>query len=93
MARTHEVPNHLNVEDTLFLGLTARQVATFMAFASPAYGIWDQLTVAPMPVRGALAGLLLLLSITREWSENFVYAACWRPSAAERWSRAVSTSR
>ena len=47
MARTHEVPNHLNVEDTLFLGLTARQVATFMAFASPAYGIWDQLTVAP----------------------------------------------
>ncbi len=28
MARTHEVPNHLNVEDTLFLGLTARQVAT-----------------------------------------------------------------
>ena len=57
MARTHEVPNHLNVEDTLFLGLTARQVATFMAFASPAYGIWDQLTVAPTPVRGALAGL------------------------------------
>ncbi len=63
MARTHEVPNHLNVEDTLFLGLTARQVATFMAFASPAYGIWDQLTVAPTPVRGALAGLLLLVGI------------------------------
>ena len=39
MARTHEVPNHLNVQDTLFLGLTARQVATFMAFASP--GVWD----------------------------------------------------
>jgi len=49
VARTHEVPNQLNVEDTLFLGLTARQVATFMAFASPAYGIWDQLTVAPTP--------------------------------------------
>jgi len=63
VARTHEVPNHLNVEDTLFLGLTARQVATFMAFASPAYGIWDQLTVAPTPVRGALAGLLLLVGI------------------------------
>ena len=47
MARTHEVPNHLNVQDTLFLGLTARQVATLMAFASPAYGIWDQLTIAP----------------------------------------------
>jgi hypothetical protein len=24
---------------------------------------------------------------------GFVYAACWSPSAAERWSRAVSTSR
>ena len=33
------------------------------------------------------------LSITRWWSEDFVYAACWRPRAAERWSRAVSTSR
>ena len=63
MARTHEVPNHLNVEDTLFLGLTARQVATFMAFASPAYGVWDQLTVAPLVVRGTLAGLLLLAGI------------------------------
>jgi hypothetical protein len=63
MAHTHEVPNHLNVEDTLFLGLTARQVATFIAFASPAYGIWDQLTVAPTPVRGALAALLLLAGI------------------------------
>ena len=51
MSRTHEVPNHLNVQDTLFLGLTARQVATFMAFASPAYGIWDQLTIAPVAVR------------------------------------------
>jgi hypothetical protein len=49
------VPNHLNVQDTLFLGLTARQVATLMAFTSPAYGIWDQLTVAPLPVRGTLA--------------------------------------
>jgi PrgI family protein len=63
VARTHEVPNHLNVQDTLFLGLTARQVATFMAFASPAYGIWDQLTVAPLPVRGALAALVVLAGI------------------------------
>jgi hypothetical protein len=63
VARAHEVPNHLNVQDTLFLGLTARQVATFMAFASPAYGIWDQLTIAPVPVRGTLAGLLVLAGI------------------------------
>jgi PrgI family protein len=63
VVRAHEVPNHLNVQDTLFLGLTARQVATFMAFASPAYGIWDQLTIAPVPVRGTLAGLLVLAGI------------------------------
>ena len=63
MARTHEVPNHLNVQDTLFMGLTARQMATFMAFASPAYGIWDQLTIAPLPVRGALAGLVVLAGL------------------------------
>ena len=61
MPRTHEVPNHLNVQDTLFLGLSARQVATFMAFASPAYGLWDQLTLAPVGVRGSLAVLVLLL--------------------------------
>ena len=63
MARTHEVPNHLNVQDTLFLGLTARQVASFMAFASPAYGIWDQLTIAPLPVRASLAALLVMAGI------------------------------
>jgi hypothetical protein len=63
MPRTHEVPNHLNVEDTLFGGLTARQAATFIAFASPAYGLYDQLTVAPLVVRGALAALILTIGI------------------------------
>ena len=63
MARTHEVPNHLNVEDTLFLGLTARQLAVFMAFASPAYGVWDQLTVLPEPIRGALAVAVASLGV------------------------------
>jgi hypothetical protein len=63
MARTHEVPNHLNVQDTLFLGLSARQVATFMAFASPAYGIWDQLTVVPVAARGTLAAFVVLAGL------------------------------
>ena len=63
MARTNEVPNHLNVQDTVFLGLTERQAATLIAFASSAYGLWDQLTVAPVPVRGLLAALVLLLGI------------------------------
>jgi hypothetical protein len=63
MARTHEVPNHLNVQDTLFFGLSAKQVATFIAFASPAYGIWDQLTIAPVLVRGSLAAMVLLAGL------------------------------
>jgi hypothetical protein len=63
MAKTHEVPTHLNGEDKLFVGLTARQLATFMAFASPAYGIWDQFTVAPVPVRGAFAAAVVLVGI------------------------------
>jgi hypothetical protein len=63
MARTHEVPNHLNVQDTVFLELTERQAATLIAFASSAYGLWDQLTVAPVPVRGSLALIVLLLGI------------------------------
>jgi hypothetical protein len=63
MARTHEVPNHLNVQDTLFLGLSARQVATFMAFASPADGIWDQLTFAPTAVRASLAVTVVLAGL------------------------------
>src|SRR5205823_5383473 len=63
VARTHEVPNHLNVQDTLFLGLSARQVATFMAFASPAYGIWDQLTIMPVAARSALTALVVLAGL------------------------------
>ena len=63
MARTHEVPNHLNVQDTLFLGLTARQVATFMAFASPAYGVWEQAGDLPLLLRGGLALALALLGL------------------------------
>ncbi len=63
MARTHEVPNHLNVQDTLFLGLSARQVATLMAFASTAYGMWDQLPMLPLVGRGSLAALVLLAGV------------------------------
>jgi len=63
VARAHEVPNHLNVQDTLFLGLSARPVATFMAFASPAYGIWDQLTILPVVARGSLSVLVLLAGV------------------------------
>ena len=63
MARTDEVPNHLNVQDTVFLGLTERQAAILITCAASAYGLWDQLSVAPAPVRASLAALVLVLGI------------------------------
>jgi hypothetical protein len=61
MALTHEIPTHLSVEDTIIFGLTSRQVLTFMAFASPAYGLWEQAGDLALVLRGALAlGLALL---------------------------------
>jgi hypothetical protein len=39
------------------------------------------------------AGVAAWLAICGGWSEDFVYAACLRPMAAERWSRAASNSR
>jgi hypothetical protein len=44
MPRIYEVPTHLNVEDTLLLGLTPRQLVRLAAFTSLAYGLWDQVT-------------------------------------------------
>ena len=93
MARAHEVPNHLNVQDTLFLGLSARQVATFMAFASPAYGIWDQLTILPVVARGSLSVLVLLAGVAFTFIqpggrplEEWAFAYMVAPSRS-RWCR------
>jgi hypothetical protein len=56
MPRIYEVPTHLNVEDTLLLGLTARQLVRLAAFASLAYGLWDQVTAIPPVPRAVAAG-------------------------------------
>lgn len=63
MALTHEIPTHLSVEDTIIFGLTSRQVLTFMAFASPAYGLWQQAGDLPLLLRGTLAVGLALLGL------------------------------
>jgi hypothetical protein len=94
------VPNHINVHDTLFLGLSARQLATFIAFALPAYRIWDQLTVVPMPVRGTLAGLVILPlaafaliqpgdSALDEWAFAAVFAFAISPRR-QRWDHQLA---
>jgi len=67
MPRVYELPTHLQVEDVLIAGLTARQVLRLMVGASLAYGFWDQAIGLPPEVRLsvtatlAVAGLLLAL--------------------------------
>ena len=71
MPRIHEMPTHLNVEDTLLGPLTPSQLVRLAAGLSLAYITWDQLGVLPDPLRAALAGLLVLVT---------VLVACWRPA-------------
>jgi hypothetical protein len=71
MPRIHEMPTHLNVEDTLLGPLTPSQLVRLAAGLSLAYITWDQLSVLPDPLRAALAGLLVLVT---------VMVACCRPA-------------
>jgi hypothetical protein len=62
MPRIIEVPTHLNVEDTLLFGLTARQILRLVASLSIAYGLWDQADL-PTPIRATLAAGMALLGL------------------------------
>jgi hypothetical protein len=42
MPRIYELPTHLQVEDQLIAGMTARQLVRLMIGASLAYGAYDQ---------------------------------------------------
>jgi hypothetical protein len=42
MPRVYELPTHLDVQDTLLFGLTARQLVRLAVGASVAYAIWNQ---------------------------------------------------
>lgn len=55
VSRSHEIPTHLNVEDRIVFGLTARQALHLMSGLSGAYGLWTQWPDWPLPVRTALA--------------------------------------
>jgi PrgI family protein len=67
MPRIYELPTHLQVEDVLIAGLTARQLVRLMIGASLSYGVWDQAGWLPHEVRLgvavviAIAGLLIAL--------------------------------
>ena len=58
MPRVYELPTHLQVEDQLIAGLTARQLLRLVIGASLAYGVWDQVPWLPQELRLALAGAL-----------------------------------
>jgi hypothetical protein len=42
----HEIPTHLDVEDKLLFGLTARQFLYLVVGCSLAYGVWQQPALA-----------------------------------------------
>ena len=67
MPRVYELPTHLDVQDTLLFGLTARQLVRLAVGASVAYAIWNQTALLPVVLRAGLTvgaviiGLLLTL--------------------------------
>jgi PrgI family protein len=52
-ATHHEVPTHLNVEDRVVFGLTARQFLYVLVGSSASYALWDQTAWLGDPVRVA----------------------------------------
>jgi PrgI family protein len=59
----HEVPTHLNVEDKILLGLTARQFLYLLVGSSTTYLVWDQSTSFGQLPRLVLAGVLVLITL------------------------------
>ena len=63
MPRVYELPTHLQVEDVLIAGLTARQLLRLMIGASLAYGVWDQAGWLPQDVRLGVAVVLAVIGV------------------------------
>ena len=60
--RQHEIPTHLNVEDKLVFGLTARQFLYVLVGGTLAYAVWDQASMAPSALRVSVTAVCLLAS-------------------------------
>jgi hypothetical protein len=60
--RQHEVPTHLDVEDKVLFGLTARQFLYVLVGSSASYALWDQLLWLGDPLR--VASVLITLATT-----------------------------
>src|ERR1700687_1321553 len=85
--RHHEVPTHLDVEDKVVFGLTARQFLYLLVGSSASYALWEQTPWLADALRAALvalsAGTTLAFALLRpagraleEWlAAALVYAA------------------
>jgi hypothetical protein len=63
MPRIYELPTHLQVEDVLIAGLTARQLLRLMVGASLGYGLWDQAVWLPQELRMGLAAAIVIAGL------------------------------
>ena len=61
--RQHEIPTHLDVEDKLLFGLTARQFLYVLMGASTAYALWEQLVTAPAALRIGVPIVCMLVAV------------------------------
>jgi hypothetical protein len=100
MTRVYELPTHLNVEDNLLFGLSARQLLRVAVGASLAYSLWDNSTGLPTGLRIALtavaAGLSLLVALVEpggrpldQWT--LAFALFWLLPRRRLWRRAIQT--
>src|SRR5205823_8478944 len=58
----HEIPTHLNIEDTFVAGLSLRQVLCLVLGLAGGYGLWTGWPALPLPARAAAAALCVLLA-------------------------------
>ena len=95
-AAHHEVPTHLNVEDKVLFGLTARQFLYMLVGSSAGYALWDQTGWLGDPVRVASVvislGTALAFALVRpadraleEWLVAALVYACAARTAT--WQR------
>jgi len=92
MSKHHEVPTHLNVEDKLLFGLSARQCLYMLVGSSASYTLWDQAISLHAALRVGLVACILVISLAfallrpggrslEEWlAAALVYAASPRRS-------------
>lgn len=64
MTQLHEIPTHLNVEDTVVLGLSIRQFAYLVVGLAGGYGLWNQWPDLVLGLRVVPPGMWLIAAVT-----------------------------